>query len=163
MSVISLAVTLIVIAVLLWLVNAYLPMDGKIKLKQDMNSLRKWLAPWVALWSIGAPLAAISAIYPLKVGPTQRYLVDQAGTPFLIHADSPWSLIIALNNSEANLYLQDRGQKGFNTLIVELIEHQYHGDSNPNSSPVNRYGQGPFLTPGIFRRRTRRISPTRTG
>ena len=31
MSLITLAVTLIIIGVLLWLVNAYLPMDGKIK------------------------------------------------------------------------------------------------------------------------------------
>ena len=31
MSLISLAVTLVVIGVLLWLVNTYIPMDGKIK------------------------------------------------------------------------------------------------------------------------------------
>jgi 1-acyl-sn-glycerol-3-phosphate acyltransferase len=31
MSLISLIVTLIVVGVLLWLVNAYIPMDGKIK------------------------------------------------------------------------------------------------------------------------------------
>jgi uncharacterized membrane protein YhdT len=31
MSLISLAVTLIIVGVLLWLVNAYIPMDGKIK------------------------------------------------------------------------------------------------------------------------------------
>jgi len=31
MSLISLIVTLIVIGILLWLVNAYIPMDGKIK------------------------------------------------------------------------------------------------------------------------------------
>ena len=31
MSLISLVVTLIVVGVLLWLVNTYLPMDGKIK------------------------------------------------------------------------------------------------------------------------------------
>jgi len=31
MSLISLVVTLIVIGVLLWLVNTYIPMDGKIK------------------------------------------------------------------------------------------------------------------------------------
>ncbi|MGA9779815.1 MAG: Thivi_2564 family membrane protein [Limisphaerales bacterium] len=31
MSLISLIVTLIVIGVLLWLVNSYIPMDGKIK------------------------------------------------------------------------------------------------------------------------------------
>ena len=31
MSLISLVVTLIVVGMLLWLVNAYIPMDGKIK------------------------------------------------------------------------------------------------------------------------------------
>lgn len=31
MSLVSLIVTLIVVGVLLWLVNSYLPMDGKIK------------------------------------------------------------------------------------------------------------------------------------
>jgi hypothetical protein len=31
MSLISLIITLIVVGVLLWLVNAYIPMDGKIK------------------------------------------------------------------------------------------------------------------------------------
>ena len=31
MSLISLVVTLIVVGVLLWLVNSYIPMDGKIK------------------------------------------------------------------------------------------------------------------------------------
>jgi hypothetical protein len=31
MSLISLVVTLIVVGVLLWLINAYIPMDGKIK------------------------------------------------------------------------------------------------------------------------------------
>jgi uncharacterized membrane protein YhdT len=31
MSLVSLAVTLIVVGVLLWLVNAYIPMDAKIK------------------------------------------------------------------------------------------------------------------------------------
>jgi hypothetical protein len=31
MSLVSLIVTLIVIGILLWLVNAYIPMDGKIK------------------------------------------------------------------------------------------------------------------------------------
>jgi len=31
MSLISLVITLIVVGVLLWLINAYIPMDGKIK------------------------------------------------------------------------------------------------------------------------------------
>ena len=38
MSLISLIVTLIVIGVLLWLVNNYIPMDGKIKKKFSISS-----------------------------------------------------------------------------------------------------------------------------
>src|SRR5258708_39465431 len=74
------------------------------------------LGPDTALY--GAP------VFPLKAGPTQRYLVDQAGVPFLIQGDSPWSMIAALNNDQVNTYLQDRSQKGFNALIVELTEHE---------------------------------------
>lgn len=51
MSLISLVVTLVVIGVLLWLVNTYIPMDGKIKknpqrrrcnLRRCMVVIRLW-------------------------------------------------------------------------------------------------------------------------
>ena len=45
MSLISLAVTLIVIGVLLWLVNSYIPMDGKIK-----NILNAVVVICVVVW-----------------------------------------------------------------------------------------------------------------
>jgi uncharacterized membrane protein YhdT len=45
MSLISLAVTLIVIGVLLWLVNTYIPMDGKIK-----NILNVVVVVCVVVW-----------------------------------------------------------------------------------------------------------------
>jgi len=69
--------------------------------------------------------------------------VDQSGAPFLIHGDTPWSLITALTKEEAEQYLDNRSRKGFNSIIVNLIEHKFHG-------PVNRYGDGPFTTPGDF-------------
>src|SRR5882724_11513317 len=102
------------------------------------------LAPNTGLY--GAP------VFPLKAGASQRYLVDQAGVPFLIQGDSPWSMIAALNNDQVNAYLQDRSQKGFNTLIVELIEHEsiYPRGDNANVSPANYYGESPFLIPGDF-------------
>jgi uncharacterized membrane protein YhdT len=49
MSLISLAVTLIVIGVLLWLVNTYIPMDGKIK-----NILNGVVVICVVLWLLFA-------------------------------------------------------------------------------------------------------------
>jgi hypothetical protein len=45
MSLISLVVTLIVVGVLLWLVNTYIPMDGKIK-----KILNVVVVICVALW-----------------------------------------------------------------------------------------------------------------
>jgi plasmid stabilization system protein ParE len=81
--------------------------------------------------------------YPIQVGPDRRHVVDQSGKPFLIQGEAPWSLISGLTREEAELYLENRSQKGFNSIIVNLIEHKFRG-------PVNRYGQGPFTTPGDF-------------
>jgi hypothetical protein len=81
--------------------------------------------------------------YPLQVSANRRYLVDQRGVPFLVHGDTAWSLITALTREEAGQYLADRQGKRFNSLIVNLIEHKFNG-------PVNRYGEGPFTTPGDF-------------
>lgn len=100
------------------------------------------MKPLLALVTAAAALAA-GPVYPLKVGPTHRYLVDQAGTPFLIQGDAPWSLISGLTAAEADRYLRDRAARGFNTLIVNLVEHKFKG-------PKNRDGEDPFLVPGDF-------------
>jgi len=75
---------------------------------------------------------------PLKVGPTGHYLVDQKGSPFLVHGDTAWSLISGLRAKEAEYYLENRARKGFNAIIVNLIEHKYRG-------PQDRYGDYPFV------------------
>lgn len=85
------------------------------------------------------------AVFPLTVPPGQRYLIDAAGQPFLIHGDTAWSLIAELRREEVDLYLKDRRARGFNTLLVSLIEHHYA--SNP---PANAYGDQPFLAPGDY-------------
>ncbi len=81
--------------------------------------------------------------YPIRIGSDRRHVVDKGGAPFLIHGDTPWSLIVGLTKEEANQYLENRSRKGFNSIIVNLIEHKFRG-------PVNRYGEGPFTTPGDF-------------
>lgn len=90
-----------------------------------------------------ASLALATGPYPIRITPGHRYVVDQNGQPFPIQGDAPWSLISGLTKDEAEMYLEDRRRKGFNSIIVNLIEHKFHG-------PVNRYGQAPFLVPGDF-------------
>jgi hypothetical protein len=93
---------------------------------------------------VGFALTAFGAgPYPVRIGPDHRHLVDQSGQPFLIQGDSPWSIISGLTREEEEQYLENRRAKGFNSIIVNLIEHKFHG-------PVDRYGEGPFTTPGDF-------------
>jgi uncharacterized protein DUF4038/collagenase-like protein with putative collagen-binding domain len=82
-------------------------------------------------------------LLPLKISGNGRYLLDQNNQAFFLQGDTPWSLISALTKDETARYLDDRRQKRFNALIVNLIEHKYRG-------PVNREGEPPFTTPRDF-------------
>jgi len=74
---------------------------------------------------------------PLKIGSDRRHLVDQDDRPFLVHGDTAWSIITALTNAEVEQYLANRAGKGFNAIIVNLIEHKFNG-------PQTRSGDLPF-------------------
>jgi hypothetical protein len=82
----------------------------------------------------------VSSAFPLQVESGKKYLVDAAGRPFLIHGDTAWSLIADLSIPDAELYLEDRRRKGFNAILVNLIEHKYS-----TQPPQNFYGDAPFL------------------
>jgi Protein of unknown function (DUF4038)/Putative collagen-binding domain of a collagenase len=84
-------------------------------------------------------------VFPLTLAPGKRYLEDARGQPFLIHGDAAWSLIADLSQEDVDRYLEDRHARGFNTLLVSLIEHRYS-----RNAPANAYGQAPFLTAGDF-------------
>jgi len=86
-----------------------------------------------------------SAVFPLRVEPGKRYLVDAAGKPFLLQGDAGWELITRLTREEVSRYLDDRRAKGFNAVIVRLIDHDF-----VPSPPNNAYGHAPFTVPGDF-------------
>lgn len=92
---------------------------------------------------VGLVAQAATPHYPLQVSANRRYLVDRDNVPFLLQGDAPWSLISAVTKSEAVEYLENRRALGFNTLMVNLVEHHFNG-------PINREGEGPFRTPGDF-------------
>lgn len=66
MSLLSLVLVLIVVGVLLWLVNAYIPMDGKIK--QILNIV---VVIGVVLWLLSA-LGLFSRINTVRVPTVQE-------------------------------------------------------------------------------------------
>jgi len=109
------------------------------------------LAPWLLGFATSAftvpsrALAAPMPAFPLKVSADQRYLVDQNEKPFLVLGDTPWSLIAQLDEADIARYLDDRARRGFNAVIVNLIEHKF-----ATRALAKRDGVAPFLKPGDF-------------
>ena len=84
-------------------------------------------------------------VYPLKVGPTRRYLVDRDGRPFLIVGDSPQALIANLSEKQANQFFANRQAAGFNSLWINLLCDEYTGG---RSDGTTYDGIAPFTQPG---------------
>jgi hypothetical protein len=95
--------------------------------------------------SRAAPKASTASNLLLKESGNGRYLVDQKGNPFLVVGDSPWSLIVQLDEKDRETYLEDRQRRGFNSIIVNLLEHKFC-----TSPPRTRSGLAPFNMPGDF-------------
>ena len=62
MPLVSLVITLIVVGVLLWLINNYIPMDGKIKRILNMT-----VVVVVVLWILNA-MGLINSLRGIRVG-----------------------------------------------------------------------------------------------
>jgi Protein of unknown function (DUF4038)/Putative collagen-binding domain of a collagenase len=78
-------------------------------------------------------------IYPLKLSSGNRFLADQNNQPFFWSGDAAWSLIAQLSKQDVDLYLDNRKEKGFTVIMVNLIEHKFC--TNP---PANFYSESPF-------------------
>ncbi|HEX4591355.1 MAG TPA: DUF4038 domain-containing protein [Gemmataceae bacterium] len=65
--------------------------------------------------------------FPLKVGPTGRYLVDEMGIPFLIAGESPQAMMVNVSEPDAELFFKNRRSHGFNTAWINLICAKYTG------------------------------------
>ncbi len=109
------------------------------------------LACGTGLQSCAAPARAqsssISVEFPLRISLDHRRLEDHKGRPFLVVGDTAWSLIAQLNDEDVARYLDDRAGRGFNAIIVSLIEHKF-----ATNAPATRAGVQPFLAPGDLTR-----------
>ncbi len=86
-----------------------------------------------------------SPVFPLKDGPTGRYLVDRDGRPFLIVGDSPQALIVNVSEKQADRYFANREAAGFNSLWINLLCDTYTG-GRANGDTYD--GIAPFTKPG---------------
>ncbi len=65
------------------------------------------------------------------------------GAPFLLHGDTAWSIVGALDNSQIDSYLNDRQAKGFTAVLFNAPE-AYYTSQNPTYRNVS--GVDPFTT-----------------
>lgn len=89
-----------------------------------------------------------AAAFPVSVSPNRRYLADGNHKPFRIQGEAAWSLFANLTYAEADTYLSNRRAKGFNAVLVNLIEHKHaQGGKGADFSgvPKNRNGALPFV------------------
>jgi hypothetical protein len=96
----------------------------------------------IGLWIGSSTLLCAQSIYsyPLKLSQDSRFLTDQNNKLFFWSGEAAWSLIAQLDRADINYYLDDRQQKGFTVLMVNLIEHRFC-----TNAPDNIYNEPPFL------------------
>ncbi len=97
--------------------------------------------------SVTTAAGPYASFYPVKVGPTGRYLVNQSNMPFMIVGDSPHSLFVNLSEAQADAYFADRQANGFNAAWIEVLGDILSGGRSDGSTYD---GIIPFTTPGDF-------------
>jgi chitodextrinase len=73
------------------------------------------------------------------------FIVDRnnGDAPLFLNGEAAWSLIAELSREDAEIYLADRQQRGFNVILTNVIEHEF-----ATRAPANFYANAPFTTPG---------------
>src|SRR5262249_54481518 len=94
------------------------------------------------------PTKSLGPVYPLKVGPTRRYLVDQRNVPFMIVGDSPQALTVNLSVADAEKFLANRRAAGFNSMWVNLLCIVCTSLAGGRQDGTPYDGIAPFKTPG---------------
>jgi hypothetical protein len=84
----------------------------------------------------------------LQISPNGRYLMTGDGKPFFWLGDTAWLLFNRLTREEADRYLEDRKQKGFNVIQAMLLHDVPSRNVYLDSSVVKANVGEPAVTPG---------------
>ncbi|MBN2138665.1 MAG: DUF4038 domain-containing protein [Sedimentisphaerales bacterium] len=76
-----------------------------------------------------SPFASAQRMKPLVVSENGRFLAEKGGEPFFIMADTAWELFSGLSREDVKFYLDNRKEKGFNTIVCSLLHFGTAGAS----------------------------------
>jgi len=84
----------------------------------------------------------------LSVSDNHRYLVNEKGEPFFWLGDTGWLLFTKLNREDADKYLTNRAQKGFNVIQVMMLHSLGAKNIYGRSALVSHNVATPLVTDG---------------
>lgn len=97
---------------------------------------------FIATAGLGRPVASGGiGRFPLSIDSGGRFLKEANGTAFFINGDTAWCAIPQLSTAQMTTYLEDCATRGFNSVLVELMEKGTL-DNGPNTYD----GIAPFTT-----------------
>ena len=94
--------------------------------------------------------ATAAPAFPLKVSANGRYLVDQLDQPFRLNCEAPWLMSVQATDKDVDDYLDNRGSKGFNSIILMAMVHSGDYTVYAPQCPRNRFGRAPHEIVGDF-------------
>ena len=94
-----------------------------------MNVLKQLVVAFVLAGLLLAPALSSAAppVYPLKISPNGRYLVDQSNAPCLLIGESPQALTVNLTTNDAALFFTNRAATASTRAWVNLLCATYTG------------------------------------
>jgi len=101
---------------------------------------------WIlsSVLGIGVIAAQSAVASPLKVNEAGTHLLSADGDPFVWLGDTAWELFHRLSREEAELYLENRAEKGFS--IIQAVPENQEGASIPDHAAH----QQPLLPHPLF-------------
>ncbi len=81
-----------------------------------------------------------STFFPLRLSKNGRYLLTQHNEPFLLNADAGWLLFHKLQFNQARQYIDNRHEKFFNAIFLQVLP--------PEPDLRSAYNSAPFATQG---------------
>ena len=89
-----------------------------------------------------------SGLPKLRISDNKRYFMTEKGEPFFWLGDTGWLLPSKLNREEAEKYLENRQQKGFNVIQISVLHGIGAVNSYGDSALINRNPARPKVTQG---------------
>lgn len=113
-------------------------------------SISKKLLPFAIAGALFACTAKQEAerMQALKISENKRYFMTEDGKPFFWLGDTGWLLFNKLDRAEAEKYLEDRKQKGFNVVQAMVLHTVPSVNAYGDSSLVNGDISKPLVTEG---------------